>query len=263
MLLVNGSLHLEAGPVRTGAEDFARAVKLIPATPKPGIVWRIPMTSSIGPRMLWQRISELSMRSQIISVTTLSLFNLLVASKPVLRGGSQCIRRLIAVVPGYSPRITTSGLMLIDEGRFAEAEQEIRRSPNSGSTPVWSVSSDIVLRATPVFGSGATCSRKRRRGLRIHPAFFHCLGLAYHFLGRRRTRGRPTRRFAIDEETVAQNPRDATDRTRIAIFAARLGDGIARNMKLAQACRCCPDDTKLKRIAAEAYEVLGSRTRRS
>lgn len=255
VFLLDGRLHLEAGRYEQALQAFARSLELDPGNP---LAWyRLAFTYD---KLNRPQDAVATYRRAIQAQPTyfrhyLDLFNVH-WRRGEYHEAETVIRNLTAVAPGLPYGHENLALVLMDLARFPEAEQEIRKARK--------VRQKFLLgylyyqqrrysEAAPLFREIAALPFP-------DPVYFHCLGLTERLLGNGdRARLAFREGLRADERLISQNPRAAMERARMAVFAAYLGDQDRARYEVAQALQLSPDDTKLIRIAAEAYEAIGDR----
>lgn len=259
VLVIDGELENEVGQFDHAEQDFLRAAK-------------------IGPNNadIWDNLAKTYERMNR-PVDALNMFRRALEAQPDdfhiyldlfrfhwNRGeypqAETVIRKLTRFAPGLYAAHTDLGLILLDQGRIADAESELRMSLRQRDTPTATYLLGVVSYYQRRFEDAAAQFQKVLTMRKAMVTDYLQLGSCYVYLHRLPdARGALQKAIEVGEADLAKNPRDARTRADLGVVAARLDDGRRAEFETAQALQMAPEMDLVIGDAALTYELLGNR----
>jgi serine/threonine-protein kinase len=145
-------------------------------------------------------------------------------------------------------------------GRLPEAEYELRLAIRLGETPPALHTLGVVLMEEGKYPD-AEASILRALSLGPEQIIWRMnLGTVYRLMNRTAESEQAYRRaLELAEKEIAQDPGDGRTRSHLAFVCARLGDSKRAESDIVQALKQAPNDARVRFMAAATFEALGRR----
>ena len=168
-------------------------------------------------------------------------------------------RRTTEIVPGLSSGHMDLGLALKDQGRLQEAEQSLLTALRLQENSRTLVNLGSLYYQEERFAEALGLFEKSA-GSGPSPISYGDVGDAYLHLGRPQDAAKAYHTAqGLAESQVARNPREPFARAVLARLSALLGERRRAEFEIAQALSLNSGQTRVIRIAASTFEILGER----
>ncbi len=169
-------------------------------------------------------------------------------------------RKAVALAPDEPETHRVLARALMEMGRFAEAENEMRAALRLAESPVSMNTLAVILMYQ---GRDREAIPYIRRALGIRPDMYLWwldLCIAYRQLGlTTESKKACARGLALAEAEMVRDPRDGYVRSALGYLTGRLGDARRAESEISQALRLSPADSETRFFSVLTYEALGRR----